>query len=204
MSLILSHNAWLDTQVINGENTTLIDQLFNRFDGMYSNRFRSAFVDKSAINNWRNAWSEALSEEGVTPQQVGDAIKACRMKYDWPPTLPEFLKLCKPETSFDYYAAFIEAVEQIHKRTTGDDKWSHPAIYWAAVVIGTFDLRNATWSAIEKRWTTTLKNELAKGQWPDVPENVPALPAPGKTALTNEQVKAHMAMLRAAVPGMFR
>jgi hypothetical protein len=115
------------------------------------------------------------------------------------------LKLCKPETSFDYYAAFIEAVEQTHRRSTyGDDKWSHPAIYWASVVIGTFDLRNATWSAIEKRWTTALKTELAKGQWHEVPENVPALPAPGKTAMTREQVKAHMAMLREAVPGMFR
>lgn len=177
-----------------------VRRIFQRFHERYGNAWADKFSGVP-MDNLIATWAEDLGD--LTENDIKRGLMATRAN-KFPPSLPEFYSLCKDEIGFDYYAAFIEAVEQIHKRTTGDDKWSHPAIYWAAVVIGTFDLRNATWSAIEKRWTTTLKNELAKGQWPDVPENVPALPAPGKTALTNEQVKAHMAMLRAAVPGMFR
>lgn len=35
------------------------------------------------------------------------------------------------------------------RREQGQDVWSHPAIFWAAVTIGAFDLRNMAFKAIE-------------------------------------------------------
>lgn len=194
-SLTSQQNVWLEARSIRGESTTLIDQLFNRLDGMYPQRWRSAFADTNAIRNWREAWADALADERITPQQVADAVRACRRKYDWPPSLTEFLKLCSPPV--DYEAAFREAVEQMRMRDNGADKWSSPAVYWAAVEFGTWELRQATWVLAKTRWSRLLDEKLATPDLPPVPERREALPAPGKTTADPAKVRAMLDELRA-------
>jgi len=87
---------------------------------------------------------------------------------DWPPTLPEFKKLCRPEISVD--AAVSEAIEQIVLRTQGRDTWSHPAIYWAAQKVGYFELTTLTHAQVKTRFAPILDEILAKGNVPPVPE----------------------------------
>jgi len=193
-SLTSQQNAWLEARTIRGESTTLIDQLFNRMDGMYPNRWRSAFADTNAIRNWREAWADALADERITPQQVADAVRACRRKYDWPPSLTEFLKLCSPPV--DHEAAFREAVEQMRMRENGADKWSSPAVYWAAVEFGTWELRQATWALAKARWSRVLDEKLAATDLPAVPERLEALPAPGKTTVDPAKVRELLSNLR--------
>lgn len=185
-----SKNVWLSVHHRLG--ITLMDHLFNRMDGSYPNRWRAAFANPQAIQNWREAWSEAFAEEGISPGEVAAAIRNCRRTYDWPPSLTEFLRACRP--SVDHESAFYEAVRELAKRGANKDAWSHPAIYWAAVSIGV-DLTNNPYAMIKNRWSKALAGELAKGSWDQVPRRVEALVAPGKTISSPEVAKGFIDQL---------
>ncbi|OUE47318.1 hypothetical protein BZY94_06350 [Burkholderia territorii] len=114
---------------------------------------------------------------------ISDGLKVCRKSYDWPPSLTEFLKACKPQINVD--AAIYEAIEQMRKRQHGKDVWSNPAIYWAAVKVGEFDMVSQTFSSIKPRFESALKIVLESAV-PPVPERVPALAAPGAAVSTRE------------------
>lgn len=193
-SSTLKPSAWLEQRTIRGEATTLIDQLFYRLEAMYPQRWRAAFPSQGAIEAWRDTWADAFVDEGITPQQVADAMRACRKKYDWPPSLTEFLKLCVPPV--DHESAFHEAVNQMRRRETGDDTWTHPAIYWAAVEFGSWELRGASWATARIRWVRILEAKLADRNLPEVPERRTALPAPGATLVNPEKVRQFVDELR--------
>lgn len=186
-SLTLKRSEWLEPRQIGDRKLSLMDHLFNRLDGMYPNRWRAAFADKSAIQNWTEAWADAFSNEGITPQQIADGVRQCSHVYDWPPSLTEFLKTCKPQ--IDAEGAFIEAVKQMRQRDNGTDRWTHQAIYWAAIEFGAWDLRNASWQVAKARWTRILDDKLGQ-KLPQVPPRMDALPAPGKTVTDPIKVRA--------------
>jgi hypothetical protein len=136
-------------------------------------------------------WSMALS--GYTSDEIQRGLKVC-MTHIWPPTLPEFLMWCRPP--MDYEVAFVEAVNQMRNRDDGSDTWSQPAIYWAAVEFGAWDLRQATWDRVKARWTRILEEQLAKSDLPPVPQRMDALPAPGKAMVSVEKVREQLDALR--------
>jgi hypothetical protein len=172
------------------DGVALIDHLFNRLDGMYPHRWRSAFANQQAIANWREAWAETFIDEKITLNEAKAGLNECRRRLDWPPALPEFLKLCRP--AFDFEVAYHEAMIQMQNRERGTDKWSHPAIFWTTVAIGVFDMRNSSWIAIKHRWSKILQAEFDKGEWPAVPDRRDALPAPGRTTLSREEAKKRL------------
>lgn len=167
-------SAWLDPHP-RLDGLALIDHLFNRIDGMYPHRWRSAFANDQAIANWRSAWAEGLADEGVTLEEVRRGLKACRRR-EWPPSFAEFFASCRPP--IDPESALLEAIEQMAKRSFGNDRWSHPAIYWAAVEIGEHDLRGRTVRDLLPAWRRAFGDELALGEWPPIPERRLALPSP--------------------------
>ncbi|SAL33257.1 hypothetical protein AWB71_01814 [Caballeronia peredens] len=177
-----NHSAWQEIHSKLG--VSLMDHLFNRLDGMYPNRWRAAFSNEYAVANWRDAWAEAFDEEGVTTQMISHALGACRKAYDWPPSLAEFLKVCKPAIDVD--AALHEAVEQMHARQHGKDQWSHPAIFWAAAKVGEFDMLGQTFAALKPRFESALKNVLERGDVQPVPARVPSLQGPSAAESTRE------------------
>lgn len=103
-----------------------VERIFQRLAAMYGRKFADAWngVPQASV---KAVWQEGLA--GYSPDEIRRGLAEC-MKRDWPPTLPEFLKMCRP--AMDYEAAYVEACEQINKRKHGNDKWSHPAIFWAA------------------------------------------------------------------------
>jgi hypothetical protein len=118
-------------------------------------------------------------------------------KAKWPPTAGEFVEWCRP--AIDPEQSHAEAVAQMVARQQGSDRWSHPAIYWAATTIGQHDLLHLSWQQIRARWCKALDAQLSRSTWPDVPPRREALPAPGETTLSREQADAVMADLRAKV-----
>lgn len=176
-----SPSPWLEIHPKLG--ISLMDHLFNRFDGAYPNRWRAAFANEQAVANWRESWVEAFDEEGLTPQMISDGLKACRKNYDWPPSLTEFLKACKPAINID--AAIYEAIEQLRARQHAKDTWSNPAIFWAATRVGEFDMLSQSFSNIKPRFEAALRKVL-EGDVLPVPERAAALPAPGKAESTRE------------------
>lgn len=105
---------------------------------------------------------------------------------DWPPSLPEFMRLCKP--SVDPIIAYYEAVNGVQAREQGEmGEWSHPAIFWASVKVGAFDLKNQSYSQIKARWEKALSDEMEKKEWGQIKLPELALAAPGKTTTDREQ-----------------
>lgn len=184
-------NTWMEPR---SGGVALIDHLFNRLDGLYPHRWRSAFANAQAIANWRDAWAEGLTEEGISPEEVKHGLDECRRRIDWPPSFAEFIKACRP--AVDCEQSFLEAVTQMQRRQEGKDEWSHPAIYWAAATIGRFDLQHATCGNMKARWAATLKTEMDKREWPEIPPHHEALPAPGQCSVTRDEARKRLAAIR--------
>ncbi|NYT38889.1 hypothetical protein ERD78_18770 [Allopusillimonas soli] len=166
------------------DGASIITHLYNRLDGMYPNRWSASFSSPTAIEAWKAAWVEAFLEDGLTPQDVAQGLRACRKIYDWPPSLTEFIKACRP--NIDPELAFHEAIRGMAQRQRGErGNWSHPAIYHAAVSIGAHDMLHGSYPAMKGRWNRVFADELAKGQWEPIPEARAALPAPRKTEQTD-------------------
>lgn len=184
-------SAWLDVHPMLG--ISLMDHLWNRLDGAYPHKFRSAFANERAIQNWRESWAEMFDDEQLAPDEVKTGLKRCRTLYDWPPSFAEFLRACRPQ--LDSRAEHTEACEQMRIRLAGgSDRWSRPQVYWAAVAVGAHDLNALAWEQIRVRWERALSN--ASGD--PVPEFAPALPAPGAQSLTREQAVLRLDALQRA------
>lgn len=117
-------NAWLEPHP-RLDGIAMIDHLFNKLDGLYPHRWRSAFANDQAIANWRETWADGFAEEGVTPEEIRRGLSQCRRRFDWPPSFAEFLSACRPPINPE--AAYHEAVKQMRNRASGADAWSHPA-----------------------------------------------------------------------------
>ena len=158
------------------QGKSLMNHLYNRLDGAYPHKWRSNFPTPEAIENWSVSWAEAFEDERITPAMVKDGLKACRNKYEWPPSCAEFIKACKP--SLDPLVSYYEAVAGVQARSKGEmGTWSSPAVYWAAMPLS-FDLGSQSYSQIKMRWEQALNEQLDRGEWPEIPNPFIALAAP--------------------------
>lgn len=136
-------------------------------------------------------WANELA--GYLPLEIARGIKALETK-DWPPTLPEFKKLCR--SPLDPIKAYYEAVAGVQARAAGEyGKWSHPAVYWAAMPLA-FDLGSMTFSQIKQRWEAALDEQMERGEWAEIPQAMLALAAPSKTS-SRQQAADMLRKLRA-------
>lgn len=181
-SLTRPNSRWFAVHPALGIST--IDHLFNRLDGAYPHKWRSAFSTQDAIDNWAESWVEAFEDEGITPNDIKAGLKACRSRYDWPPSCAEFIKACKPFV--DPAIAYHEAVEGVQARLRGEmGTWSHPAIYWSATLLQR-DLMGQSYSQVKDRWSVILTGQLARTEWAEIPQPRVQLVAPGKGELSKE------------------
>ncbi|HEX8590672.1 replication protein P [Pseudomonas sp.] len=174
-----------------------MDWLFNRLDGAYMTKWRREFPSEQAVANWRESWAEGLEEERITLAEIKRGVAQCRKLFDWPPSLTEFLKACRPALNAE--VAFAEAVKQMNRRkflmgtalrpgeTVQQDEWTHPAIYWAALELGK-DLFDYEFKDLQIRWRSALDQALASPKGA-VPPPMLALPAP---QLTEEERQAQI------------
>lgn len=186
-------SAWIDPHP-SLDGIALIDHLFNRLDGLYPHRWRSAFSSPQAIANWRETWADGFVAEGMTIDDIKVGIRACRTRFEWPPSFAEFIAACRPHLEPE--TAFCEAIRQLRMREFGRDQWSHPAIFWAAMALGQFEMTSTTWASIRNRWTDALLDELAKREWPQIPKMIPELPREAVERADPEEVKRRFAEIR--------
>ena len=140
-----------------------------------------------------NHWAQEMAS--YSPQEIKRGLAAMEGR-DWPPTLPEFKKMCRPPV--DGAAAYHEAVSGCHARDRGEmGMWSHPAIFWAASRMA-FDLKNQTYSSIKGQWERELQAEMDKGAWDEIPAPVAALQPPGKAQLSRAEAAQRLQELGAS------
>lgn len=168
-----------------------VERLFERMLLDYGKKFSDQWggADTDALIAH---WSRELA--GYSGAELKRGLDALSNR-DWPPTLPEFKKLCR--RPMDAATAYYEAVAGIQARANGEyGKWSHPAIYWAAMPLS-FDLREQTYEQIKQRWSAALAEQMDKGEWPEIPQPMIALPAPGKTKTSREEASQRLRELGA-------
>lgn len=172
----------------------LIEQVSAHMLHTYGKRFTDLW-GATKPGAWVSYWAEQLA--GYSDAEIRRGLAGLDGR-EWPPTLPEFKRLCRPP--IDPQAAFYEALAGILARERGDiGEWSHPAIYWAAVKVGAFDLKNTGYGQIQKRWEAALQAVLDAGGYEPIPRPALALPAPGKALLSREEAKRRLAELRTKI-----
>jgi hypothetical protein len=71
--------------------------LWERMIEMYGHKFTSSYGEVPS-----ETWSRALS--GATSHDLAEGVKACFHREDnWPPTLPEFVEMCRPKMRSLYF-----------------------------------------------------------------------------------------------------
>jgi len=152
--------------------TAWIEKLFERMAALYGSKFADMWrgTDPEQV---KALWSQELGK--LSREEVTKGAQAL-MTLEWPPSLPQFINLCRPK--LDAQKAFVEALNGLVARDRGEvGVWSHPAVFWAAVRVGAFDMKNSTYPQIAARWTVALENELAKKEWKEISVPAVALPA---------------------------
>lgn len=147
-----------------------ITDIFRFMTMQYGQRFvdQWSMVEMAELMRF---WSDSL--RGYTNEEITRGLSTLGA---WPPTLPEFLKLCRPP--IDPVAAYNEACSGIAARAAGREfDWSSPAIFWAASAMS-FDLRSKSYWQNRAQWEATLRREIECNTWPDIPPPLIALPAP--------------------------
>ena len=181
-------------ETLPGLPSAWIDRLWQRFMLMYGNKFADLWrgMDVEAV---KRAWGEDL--HGYSGDELRRGLEWCKTQ-DWPPTLPAFMSACRPV--LDAKTEWAEACEQMRIRLEGrgNDRWTRPQVYWAAVSIGAYDLNNASWDSVSARWKAALA--VAKSE--PIPEYRAALPSPGKHTVTREQSIDKIEAVRGLVDGM--
>ncbi|WP_088158799.1 hypothetical protein [Achromobacter xylosoxidans] len=166
-------------------------RLIERMQALYGAKFSQQW---EGIEPGRLAqvWAEELL--GYTAEEIQRGLASCRGR-TFPPTLPEFLGLCRPTLNPE--AAYHEAVAGVSARSRGViGNWSHPGVYWAAVRVGQHDLLNMGWQAIRSRWEYALRDVMAQGKWDPIPTPSLALVAPGGNVSTREEAQAFLQQIK--------
>ena len=119
-----------------------VERLFTKMVSFYGARFADAWrgVDVAQV---KADWAEELADYGV--DEIRRSIARLRDR-PFPPTLPEFLLLCRPKP--DPQAAHAEACRLIGRL----EGWSDCAVFWAAREIGYFDLKTLAYERLRGRW----------------------------------------------------
>lgn len=170
----------------------LIEKLFD--DMLLS--FGKRFVDQwSAAEPSKlvDHWAEKLT--GYTPREFKQGVAALE-GLEWPPTLNQFKKLCRPDV--DLTTAYYEALAGLESRAKAEmGSWSHPAVYWAAQTLRQ-DLQMQSYSAMKGRWEAELNKQMVKGEWSEIPQPMKVLPAPGKSEMSRENATRMIEQLGAS------
>ena len=169
------------------------ERIFQRMENFYLSKWVDSFgsIPRERV---KQAWAEELA--GYQAAEIKRGLESCRTR-QWPPTLPEFLMLCRPV--LDAKTEWAEACEQMRIRLDGKggDTWTRPQVYWAAVSIGWYDLNSTAWEQIRTRWI----NALANAKHDAIPAYLAALPAPGKQTVTKAEAVDRMADIKSAIAG---
>lgn len=164
-----------------------VESLFSRMQAMYGAKFLDMWRDTD-IKQVKALWAEEMGK--LTHDELRRGFAALRTE-EWPPTLPAYIKMCRP--SLDSTVAYYQAVAGCQARSKGEiGEWPHPAIYWASRPLS-FDLLNNTYSQVKTRWEAALAEQMAKSAWNEIPKPVLALAAHGKAELSKEKAAKMMA-----------
>lgn len=171
-----------------------VESLFNKMHRKWGMRFIDQWLGLD-METVRREWAESLGV--LSRAELSQGVMRLDAR-DFAPTLPEFLKLCRPELS--PLAAYQEAFEQGMRRECGQpDSWSSPAIFWAWMKIGRNAFARIPYETLRARWEIALGAEMAKDAHEPIPPHRKSLPAPGRATTSVACARQRLAEIRAGI-----
>jgi hypothetical protein len=177
-----------------------VDRLFARLLGFYGAKLSEQWkgLDLGMV---KALWAEELA--GYSAQEIARGIEGCRSR-DWPPTLPEFLKLCRPP--MNHTALWYEAQAAAKEREAGQvGTWSAPWVFYAYREMA-HEVKTGEFAKHGERWKVELEKAKARFErgelQADIPEPPKALPQP--EPLSKDEAKARAAALKVDAPKIRR
>lgn len=171
-----------------------ISRIFDRMEDRYGDLWASRYGAFPRARVMRS-WAEDLSD--MTPAEIIDGMTACR-DLKFPPTLPEFRMLCRPDRADDLFSRAVRVVSlPVDQRDYGGDS----VLYWSIQRFGEHDIKVST-TAGGPRWRQVVSataDEWRRGLLPVIPERREALPAPGHTSVTREEAEKRVKSLGLAL-----
>ena len=164
------------------------------------------------------AWIEGL--KGIEPSRIKFGVDKCvKNGLSWPPSLPEFVELTKPNAEDIGAPSFEEAYQEAcdggrdvlqecqggYKQSIGKD-WRHPAIYHAYKSIDGFrfiDNEKSKRERFAKKYSEMIER-IARGEKLEAPEVVLRLnnnPSGVKTSGNQSAAKSTLADLKSMFGG---
>jgi len=154
-------------------------RLWRRMTEIYGRRWSSTYGigavdDQEAMTGTARTWAKGLTEVGLPGIRRG--LKRCLLRPDpWPPTLPEFLELCRPTPE----EAGLPPAESAYRAACLGNWRLHPAVWHAARQVGIWELRREPESVTRPRFLaayTSLLHRVLAGESLAEPIPAPALP----------------------------
>jgi len=149
-----------------------VEKFFGNLTMLYGNRMEKMWqgLDRNQVMAF---WHQKL--DGYSRDEFTRGVKAVD-SLEYPPTLPQFLNLCRPPV--DPVKAYHEAVKGVQDRRNGRrGEWSHPAIFWTAASMA-HDLLNMGYQQVKPHFEKRLADELSKTVWQAIPDVQVPLPPP--------------------------
>lgn len=196
--------------VLDEATGAVVNDVMRELQACYT-AWRQTWPDDKALNAYRKSLIKAFAEAGINSlEQVRYAMQRCRQdESDFVPSAGKLVKWCQPTPEMlglpALERAYAEACRNVHPAQVACARWSHVAIYHAAVAAGFHSLQQLSRELGMKRFDqcySAVCQRIARGE---VLEDAPAaaLPAPlkkGSAAVAN----AALAALRSKLGGCAR
>ncbi len=171
----------------------LMGQLWRLMTEVFGYRWASAY----GTSDQSGTWAKGLA--GLTGDDLARGVrKVIELGMDWPPSMPEFRKLCLPSEA----DLGLPEFEQAYRAAARLDWTLHPAVYAAAKIVGTYKLRydaeSSTRPKFEKAWDSVVER-IRRGEVLEQPVDVPRLERCERTR--KDAGRAYVAKMRAILRG---
>lgn len=180
--------------------TKWVERIFAELGALYGSKFVDQWGSQDPAT-LKAFWAQKLA--GLSGDELRRGLTACEQR-DWPPTLPEFLKLCRPP--MNHTALWYEAQVAAKEREAGQvGTWSAPWVFHAYREMA-HEVKTGEFAKHGDRWKVELEKAKARferGELPaDIPEPPKALPQPDP--LSKDEAKARAAALKVDAPSIRR
>jgi len=117
-------------------NDKIMINLFERFNHIYGHKFASSYgesaINAKGLTETAKTWASGL--RGVTGEQIASGLRKCiNCGESWPPTLPEFVLMCKGKEANEFGLDYIPECYRETKRErlieSDENKEKHQVAY---------------------------------------------------------------------------
>ncbi|SDS25468.1 phage replication protein P [Halopseudomonas litoralis] len=189
------------------ETERLINDLFGQLRSIYP-AWKQAWTSEDLYRKAKATWTQALLDAGIADWSLIErGLSRCRQEPgDFIPSVGKFIDRCWPTPvelgAPDHETAYWEAQRNSHPAIAGRGRWSHRAVFHAALLCGRHSLMTLPSDVgrlkMAKAYGEVIQR-LARGE--DLPEPAPALSADVHRKGDPAKASAALAAMRAAVGG---